>query len=111
VAGYIVAPGAADVQALAAVLAAALGDTAPSAAVAPLLAGVSVEDRHRALADSLKSGSRRAIWLGALALRSSHYSELRVLARALAAVTGASLGELAEGGNAHGAYLAGVLPH
>jgi len=111
VAGYIVAPGAGDVQALAAVLRAALGNTAPPAAVAPLLAGVSVEDRHRALADSLKSGSRRAIWLGALALRSSHYSELRALARALAAVTGASLGELAEGGNASGAYLAGVLPY
>jgi len=34
-----------------------------------------------------------------------------VLARALAQVTGARLGELAEGGNAAGAYLAGVVPH
>jgi NADH-quinone oxidoreductase subunit G len=33
------------------------------------------------------------------------------LARALAQATGASFGELAEGGNAAGACLAGVLPH
>jgi NADH-quinone oxidoreductase subunit G len=46
-----------------------------------------------------------------LSLRSSRYSELRALSRALAAATGASFGELAEGGNGTGAYLAGVLPH
>jgi NADH-quinone oxidoreductase subunit G len=66
---------------------------------------------HRAIADSLKSGELRAIWLGALSLRSPHFAELRALARALAATTGATFGELAEGGNAAGAYLAGVLPH
>jgi NADH-quinone oxidoreductase subunit G len=36
---------------------------------------------------------------------------LRVLARALASATGSNFGELAEGGNAAGAALAGVLPH
>ena len=68
-------------------------------------------DEHRAIAAALKSGERRAIWLGALAARSSRYSELRALARALAAASGASYGELAEGGNAAGAYLAGAVPH
>jgi NADH-quinone oxidoreductase subunit G len=36
------------------------------------------------------SGERRAIWLGALAARGSRYSELRLLARALATATGSS---------------------
>jgi NADH-quinone oxidoreductase subunit G len=36
---------------------------------------------------------------------------LRAAAQSLAAATGASLGVLAEGGNAAGAHLAGVLPH
>ena len=54
---------------------------------------------------------RRAIWLGALSLRHSAYAELRALARELARVTGATLGELAEGANAAGAYLAGCVPH
>jgi NADH-quinone oxidoreductase subunit G len=96
---------------LAAVLLAAL-DGAPSPPeLAALLAGVELKSQHRAIADTLKSGERRAIWLGALATRSSRYSELRALARALAAASGASLGELAEGGNAAGAYLAGAVPH
>jgi len=111
IARYLVAPGAEDVRALAAVLRAALGDQAAPAGLAPLLEGVSADDGHRAIAEALKAGTRRSIWLGALSLRSAHYSELRALARALAAATGATLGELAEGGNAAGAYLAGVLPH
>jgi NADH-quinone oxidoreductase subunit G len=111
VARYLVTPNAGEVTALAAVLLAALGDAPAPAAMATLLAGVAVADEHRAIAEALKNGARRAIWLGALSVRSGRYSELRALARALAAATGASFGELAEGGNAAGAYLAGVLPH
>ncbi len=111
VARYLIAPGAAEVTALAAIVRAALGDAAAPAAVVPLLEGARAGDDHRAIAESLRSGTRRAIWLGALSLRSPRYSELRALARALAAATGASLGELAEGGNAAAAALAGVLPH
>ena len=51
------------------------------------------------------------ILLGALAQHHAAYSELRALAAALAAATGAQLGFLPEGGNAVGAALAGVLPH
>ncbi|MGO9592162.1 MAG: NADH-quinone oxidoreductase subunit NuoG [Steroidobacteraceae bacterium] len=111
VAHIVLSSPAEQVADLAAVLLAAL-DGAPSPPeLAALLAGVELKSQHRAIADTLKSGERRAIWLGALAARGSRYSELRALARALAAATGASLGELAEGGNAAGAYLAGAVPH
>lgn len=70
-----------------------------------------VSDAHRAAAAVLAEGERRAIWLGALALRHPAYADLRALAAAIAQVTGATLGELAEGANATGAYLAGAVPH
>ena len=109
VAGTLV--GADLAGALAGVLAAALDGAAAPSGVAPLLRNAKVGESERALAAALKSGTRKAIWLGALALRSGNYAELRQLAQALAAATGATLGELAEGGNAAGAHLAGVLPH
>ncbi len=108
---YLVAAPAAAVRELGAVLLAALGDAAAPAALAPLLRGAVVTGRHQAIADALRTGARRAIWIGALGLRSGQGAQLRALARALAAVTGAVAGELAEGGNAAGAYLAGALPH
>ncbi|HEY5020152.1 MAG TPA: NADH-quinone oxidoreductase subunit NuoG, partial [Steroidobacteraceae bacterium] len=111
VASYLVTTSASEVSALAGVLRAALGDAPAPSALAKLLKGVAVTDEHRKIVDALKGGARRAVWLGALSARSSRFSELRALARALAAATGASFGELAEGGNAAGAYLAGVLPH
>jgi NADH-quinone oxidoreductase subunit G len=97
---------------LAGVLQAALSASGEGAraALAPLLAGVTANDSQRAVAVSL-SGGRRAIWLGALALRHSAYAELRLLARELARVTGATIGELLEGANGAGAYLAGCVPH
>src|SRR5690606_37359256 len=59
----------------------------------------------------LRDGQRTAIWLGALALRHPQYSALRTAVVRLAEATGAQVGVLAEGGNAAGAHLAGVLPH
>jgi NADH-quinone oxidoreductase subunit G len=97
---------------LAGILRAALdatGGAAPSH-LAAHLARVTASDAHRAIAASLGEG-RRAIWLGALALRHSAYGDLRQLARELARITGAAYGELAEGGNAAGAWLAGCVPH
>jgi NADH-quinone oxidoreductase subunit G len=111
VSSYVVSTSANEIADLAGVLRAALGDTAPPAELAELLGRAECNDAHRAIAAALTSGEHRAIWLGALAGRSARYSELRSLARALAAATGSSLGELAEGGNAAGACLAGVLPH
>ena len=70
-----------------------------------------VSDAHRAVVEKLRGAQRKAIWLGALALRHPQYAALRAAAQRLAAATGASVGVLAEGGNAAGAHLAGVLPH
>ncbi|TLY93376.1 MAG: NADH-quinone oxidoreductase subunit G, partial [Gammaproteobacteria bacterium] len=98
---------------LAAVLAAAAAATGKS--VPPQLASAvgeaRVTDAHRAATQALLSGERRAVWLGALAARHASFADLRALAAALAQLTGATLGRLAEGGNAAGAYLAGAIPH
>jgi NADH-quinone oxidoreductase subunit G len=70
-----------------------------------------VSEAHRAAAQVLLGGGKRAVWLGALAGRHAAFADLRALAAALAQITGASLGRLTEGGNAAGAYLAGAIPH
>ena len=46
-----------------------------------------------------------------IAQRDPAFADLRLVAGALAELTGATLGYLPEGGNAVGAHLAGVLPH
>ena len=70
-----------------------------------------VTEAHSALVAKLRDTSRKAIWLGALAQRHPQYAALRAATAALAAATGASVGVLAEGGNAAGAWLAGCVPH
>ena len=70
-----------------------------------------IEEEHRAIAQSLLAGEHRALWLGALLARHARFIDLRALAAALASLTGATLGRIAEGGNGVGAYLAGALPH
>jgi NADH-quinone oxidoreductase subunit G len=112
VAAYLEASSATLVGELAAILAASLADEQePPAHVATLVRAAKVEERHRAVAASFRSGERRAIWLGALALRHRSFAELRALAAALAGIGGGTFGVLAEGGNAAGAYLAGAVPH
>jgi len=106
------APGAqvADLAAVLAAVAAKSGAAVP-AHLAGIAGGATVTEAHQAVAAALLSGPKRAVWLGALALRHPQYADLRALAGAIAQLTGASLGELAEGGNAAGAYLAGCVPH
>jgi NADH-quinone oxidoreductase subunit G len=111
VAAYLESAPSKQVADLAAVLSAALDGAAAPKNVAALVSGAQVNTAHRAIAAALKGGAKRAIWLGALAIRHPAYADLRAVAAALAAATGASLGELAEGGNAAGAYLAGAVPH
>ena len=110
---YRECPPADQVGDLAAVLAAAAAEAKQPVPehLASIVAGAAVADEHRALAAALAAGERRAVWLGALALRHPAFADLRALAAGLAAVTGATLGVLAEGGNAAGAYLAGAVPH
>jgi len=100
----------ADLAAVLAAAAQAAGQELP-AHVAAAARQARVEDAHRALAAALASGEKRAVWLGALALNHPAFADLRALAAALAQITGASLGVLAEGANAAGAYLAGAVPH
>ena len=80
-------------------------------AIPALEQAVKIDDTHRQAAAALGNGSRRAVWLGALACRHSRYADLCALAGELARLTGATLGLLAEGGNAAGAWLAGAVPH
>ena len=113
VAAYCESAAGRHVADLAAVLAAAAqasGRAVPQG-LAGAVRGMEPTEAHRAVAAALASGERKAIWLGALALRHPAYADLRALARGIAEVTGATLGVLAEGGNAAGAYLAGAVPH
>jgi NADH-quinone oxidoreductase subunit G len=112
VAVNIVSAPSKQVDDLAAILAAAAqtsGKPVP-AHLASAVQQAKVADAHRAAAAALV-GEKRAVWLGALAVRHPAYADLRALAAAIAEVTGATFGVLAEGGNAAGAYLAGAVPH
>jgi len=113
VAAEIVAPVAAQAEALAGVLAAACdGDfTGLPGALARQLEALQPSEAQRAMAQALAGEGRRAVWLGLLAQRHPGFGDLRVLAAALCRRTGAVLGYLGEGANAAGACLAGVLPH
>ena len=99
-----------DLAAIVGAAAEAAGKALP-AHLAAAVQGAPVNDAHRAAARALLSGERRAVWLGALAARHAAFADLRALAAALAQLSGASLGRIAEGANAAGAYLAGAVPH
>ena len=86
--------------------AAAAGKSVPSG-----VREAAVTEGHRSLAAVLGQGQRHAIFLGALAQRHPAYGEIRSLAAALAALSGASLGLVTDGANAAGGYLAGAVPH
>jgi NADH-quinone oxidoreductase subunit G len=113
IASYLVSATSRQVADLAAVVAAAAESAGKSIPenVAAFVRDAKADDSHRAVAAALASGEQRAIWLGALAVRHPAYADLRALASALAEITGASFGVMAEGGNAAGAYLAGAVPH
>lgn len=113
VAAQLTVPAAQWTHALAGVLVAASHQSGTSlpASLASLLRAVEVQEAHRATAAALLNGSQRAIWLGALAQRHPALADLRALAQALAQLSGAHLGLLAEGGNAAGLWLAGAVPH
>ena len=111
VAAYFETPPARQLADLAAIYSACLDGAAAPKHLASLIAGAQANVGHRAIATALKSGQKRAIWLGALTLRHPAFADLRAVAAGIAAATGATLGTLAEGGNAAGAYLAGAVPH
>ena len=67
-----------------------------------------VGDLAKHAARALK-GDRRALWLGAMALRHPAYSELLEIANEMSKK--AMIGQVTPGGNAAGISLAGVLPY
>ncbi len=100
-------------QHVAALLLAALrnaGRSVPPGLV-PALEGIVPTVEHERVAKLLAGEGLRVILLGGVAERHTAYSEIRALARALAAATGAVIGSLPDGGNAVGAALAGATPH
>jgi NADH-quinone oxidoreductase subunit G len=110
---YVAAPLDRMASVLAAVVRAAAeesGQTVPEGAK-DAAGDVEIEPAHRAAAKSLLGKERALILLGHIALRHPQFSDLRVLAAALAKLTGARLGYLAEGAIGAGAALAGLLPH
>jgi NADH-quinone oxidoreductase subunit G len=113
VAAYLASNGLGMLDHLAAVVAAAAQSSGSSVPdnVSALVASSKVNDTHRAVAAQLAEGAQRMILLGALAQRDGAFAQLRVLAAALAQLTGAQLGYIADGGNTVAAHLAGVLPH
>jgi len=110
VANYLTANGLDSFDHLVAIAAAATAGRNVPEAIAALVANVQPTDAHRAIAQQLAEGSRRLILLGAVAQRHPAFADLRLVATALAELTGATLGYLPEGGNTVGAHLAGVLP-
>jgi len=113
VAASLVSNGLGMAQHLAAVLKAALHETGKPTpqAVAAALEGIVPGADHERVAKMLLTGDLRLVLLGALAERHVAFAEIRSLAAAIAAATGARLGFLPEGGNAVGAALAGATPH
>jgi NADH-quinone oxidoreductase subunit G len=101
----IVAPSAwvKSLAGIAAALAQDAGQAFPESIAAA--AGVTPTDAERAIAASLASGSRVAIFLGNAAQHHPRYAELRLLAQAIAAMTGAVHGVLSEAANSVGAQL------
>jgi len=91
------------VTALAGVAAALGADTAGVTA--------SPDADQQAIAAKLREAGQGSVLLGVTAHAHPDFSLLRRLAANIAAATGLTLGFLPDGGNASGAWLAGVVPH
>ena len=76
-----------------------------------LLEPITVRDEHRNIAEMLLKGEKSSIILGASALEFSYAGHIRLLAKAIANLSGSSYGFFPHGGNSVGAYLAGSIPH
>ncbi|MFL6578332.1 MAG: NADH-quinone oxidoreductase subunit NuoG [Povalibacter sp.] len=112
IASYLAANGLDSFEHLVNIAAAAVGITGKGspASISTLVASAQPSDIHRSVAQQLVDGPRRLILLGALAQRHPAFADLRLVASAIAELTGAALGYLPDGGNSVGAHIAGVLP-
>ena len=105
----IASPGG-TVRDLALILKACNGDGAKPAALAKLKVK-DIQEPHQRIADSLRDAERCAVILGPSALNHPQAAWISALAGQLAASSSATLGRLADGANAAGAWLAGCVPH
>ena len=103
----IVAPSALAAELAGVVKAAA---EAKGATVDAALAGVQPSAAARAIAESLLSGEKSAIFLGNFAQQHAQAATLHVLAQQLAELTGARFGYLGEAANSVGGYVAHAVP-
>ena len=87
----------AELAGVAAAVAQAKGVAAPSNA--------QVSAQAQAVADSLMTGERKAVFLGSAAMAHPQFAQLHAYAQFIATQTGATLGFLPEGGNTVGAHL------
>ena len=87
----------AELAGVATAVAQAKGINAPSNA--------NVSANAKAIADSLLSGERKAVFLGAAAMAHPQFAQLHAYAQFIAANTDATLGFLPEGGNSVGAHV------
>lgn len=72
---------------------------------------VQIDSSHTDIATGLMRSNSKLLLLGAQSAYASDYSEIIVLARALAAGLNAQVGILSEGANASGAWISGALVH
>jgi NADH-quinone oxidoreductase subunit G len=75
------------------------------------LSGRVTGEAQRRIAERLGNAQRAAVLVGPLANTHPRASRLRALAAYVARSCGASYGNLSDGANGAGAWLAGVLPH
>lgn len=83
------------------------------AEISPALLGKlpdTVADEALAIAQSLASGRKVAVWLGSLAAQHGRASELQMLAQEIARLCAGSFGFIGEAANSVGGYLAGAVP-
>ena len=87
----------AELAGVAAAVAQVKGVTAPSNA--------NISPNAKAIADSLMSGERKAVFLGSAAIAHPQFAQLHAYAQFIAEQSGATLAFLPEGGNSVGAHL------
>ena len=80
------------------------------AALSGTLAQLTVSVEAKAIAESLLSGTRAAIFLGNFAQQHEQAATLQALAQLLAKITGANFGFLGEAANSVGGYVVNALP-
>ena len=107
----IVAPQA-MVNTLAQVLVAlaALTSKAIPATLASALVNVVADTTSVAIATSLSTGERKAVFLGNIAQHHAQYADIYALAQTIAAMADATFGVMGEAANSVGAYIAGAAP-